>query len=652
MVATKTISKSNPQTLTSTPKVYSYIRFSTLEQALGDSERRQLERAEAYAKEMGLQLDETLIDEGISGYRGANKKKGALGRFLQRVEKGEVSRGSTLLIENIDRLGREPFTMAFKTITSLIEKGVCLQTLIPRTLYNIESINSHLIYELVGQIKRANEESKRKSDLGQQNWEQKRKKAINGKLTGKCPAWLEAVRDEKGKVFDFKAIPEAVETIKMIFDLKLKKFGKGYITKKLNAGALWMPPKGKGWRESYIQKILQNKAVIGESQPYKINCDTNKREPVGGSISGHFPVIVKPEIFYAAQELFKSNKGKGGRTGKASNLFVHLVKCPYCGDSMVYDNKGKPPKGGNYLICNNARRGLACEKHSIRYDECEKIILENCKGLKPEDILPDPDEQTKFCQSLHQRIQGYIAQQQDIEKRIANLINQISEESNTEVGKRLKHKIEELHQHKIEIKAIQESDESELRKAECSLKSFTKWQTDFASLQKALKSGNMDCRIRLQSHLRELIEKIDVFAKGFNELYDPDKDKNSKLWRKLKKLETLSKEDRKKLFEPKYTDKTDHIHNELEAFEDADFKCTRTKLFRNFVKDLTKRRMSKEGRFLRVYFKTGIWIDLVPDGSLASGMKMYIDDEDGKINYKFIFPPLDKLWEKFKLTHK
>jgi DNA invertase Pin-like site-specific DNA recombinase len=39
---------------------YSYIRFSTPEQALGDSERRQMEAARDYATANGLQLDESL----------------------------------------------------------------------------------------------------------------------------------------------------------------------------------------------------------------------------------------------------------------------------------------------------------------------------------------------------------------------------------------------------------------------------------------------------------------------------------------------------------------------------------------------------------------------------------------------------------------
>ncbi|KVR83488.1 recombinase family protein [Burkholderia vietnamiensis] len=49
-------------------KAYSYLRFSTPEQAQGDSFRRQTALAEAYAQQHGLELDTTLrfADEGVS----------------------------------------------------------------------------------------------------------------------------------------------------------------------------------------------------------------------------------------------------------------------------------------------------------------------------------------------------------------------------------------------------------------------------------------------------------------------------------------------------------------------------------------------------------------------------------------------------------
>jgi hypothetical protein len=76
------------------PKAYSYTRFSTPEQAKGDSGTRQALAAERWAKERGIELDNelTLRDEGISAFDGLNVERGALGAFLRAVQTGEVPR--------------------------------------------------------------------------------------------------------------------------------------------------------------------------------------------------------------------------------------------------------------------------------------------------------------------------------------------------------------------------------------------------------------------------------------------------------------------------------------------------------------------------------------------------------------------------------
>jgi DNA invertase Pin-like site-specific DNA recombinase len=59
---------------------YSYLRFSTPEQANGDSRRRQTSLAEDYARQNDLLLDKGLNfrDLGVSAYRSRNAKQGGL----------------------------------------------------------------------------------------------------------------------------------------------------------------------------------------------------------------------------------------------------------------------------------------------------------------------------------------------------------------------------------------------------------------------------------------------------------------------------------------------------------------------------------------------------------------------------------------------
>lgn len=653
-------------------QVYSYIRFSSLQQKCGHSEKRQIEikdtLAREFAKKVGLPFNESLnlADRGLSGYSGAHRKKGDLGRFLQMVDEGRIAKGSYLAVENLDRLSREEPILAIKTIIfGLIDHNINIVTFTPfETVYNRQSVNNNGIWQLIVHIQRAHEESKRKSELITKARNEARANARqSGKiLTKRCPKWL-TIKDDK-----FKAIPEAQETINKIFELKLDGFGKNRLVNKINQIATWLPTKD-GWFQSYIQKILSNRAVIGEYQPYRRNAETGKREPIGEPIPNYFPKIVNQNTFYAVQNRLKENKYKGGKTGKASNLLQHLAKCAYCGGSMIFVNKGKPPKGANYLMCYNGRQGLHCSHHSIRYDECEKLILENCKGLRPEQVLPNQNEQTKLCLSLRQRIQGKTSEIKLLEEKINNYFDQIGNTKERSYRVKYESKMKELENQKAVIQKSIQTDEQELFKAENNIASFNQWKRDIIALQRALKKNDIDLRIRLRFRLKELIEKVEVYTEGFKELYEHSKDDHlysgliiakKDLIAKIKTTDIsyviLTESDgeisRILIKSPGYLDKTETFEDYLyDVIGENNPSLIRTKGFSNFIKHVIKRRMSKEGRFLRVFFKMGGWVDLVPKGSIATGSYMYIN-EDKKKSYNYVQPPIDKLWNEYMMHFK
>ncbi len=124
-------------------KAYSYVRFSTPQQALGDSLRRQTEKAERYAIEHGLTLDTDLkmTDAGVSAFRGKNATTGALGGFLRAVENNHVPPGSYLLIENIDRLSRDHVLEAQTIFSQLILSGIIIVTLTNGEVYSRQRLN-------------------------------------------------------------------------------------------------------------------------------------------------------------------------------------------------------------------------------------------------------------------------------------------------------------------------------------------------------------------------------------------------------------------------------------------------------------------------------------------------------------------------------
>src|SRR6516165_10425780 len=92
---------------------YSYLRFSSPEQAKGDSIRRQTEARDAWlVRHPSVTLDTslTLHDKGVSGFSGKhrlNADRFALAAFLKLVDAGRIPEGSYLLLENLDRLSRE-----------------------------------------------------------------------------------------------------------------------------------------------------------------------------------------------------------------------------------------------------------------------------------------------------------------------------------------------------------------------------------------------------------------------------------------------------------------------------------------------------------------------------------------------------------------
>ena len=141
------------------PKAYSYIRFSSPEQAHGDSLRRQTEAARAYAVANDLDLDETLTfhDPAMSAYRGRNAEVGALGTFLEAVRDKIVPQGSYLLVESLDRVSRQTVRKAVRTMEEIVAAGVNLVDLSDGgRRYSVETLDSdhgvvpadgHAVYE-------------------------------------------------------------------------------------------------------------------------------------------------------------------------------------------------------------------------------------------------------------------------------------------------------------------------------------------------------------------------------------------------------------------------------------------------------------------------------------------------------------------------
>src|SRR4051812_100768 len=125
-------------------RAFSYLRFSEPRQQWGDSERRQVKLTEDYCRRKGLTLDESLrlTDRGVSAHHSANAETGRLGVFLDEVKAGRVPSGSTLIIENLDRLSRDQTLKALNLFTCILEAGLTIVTLSPEREYTYATANA------------------------------------------------------------------------------------------------------------------------------------------------------------------------------------------------------------------------------------------------------------------------------------------------------------------------------------------------------------------------------------------------------------------------------------------------------------------------------------------------------------------------------
>lgn len=516
-------------------KAYSYIRFSSLEQKNGDSERRQKELAERYAKEHDLILDDSrrMTDEGLSAYHGIHRLKGALGNFLKQVENGDIERGSYLLVENLDRLSRADVLEALEQFNSIIKAGITIVTLQDNMVYSKESISANFTQLLISVsiMARAHEESETKARRVREAWKNKRERAVteNHKLTARCPAWLELSADRK----EYVPIKERVEAIRKIFKMKADGIGNGTITRLMNQQKNgWKPSNPKksapGWQESYVVKLLhKNRALIGEYQPKKTIQEggKNKSVPAGEPIQNYYPAVIDKELFNRVQRIIQENLKRGncnggGRISKANNLFPHIAKCYLCGEPLQLVDKGQPPKGNRYYICNRARRGLGCKKTLTRYDILEPLLIRLCVSLDVKEILPGFEESQSELSNLRGRIQAIEGEKEQLNKQISNLTDAIAETEVKEIIKRYNKRVEEANEKLLALDSnlenlIQEKERLENLHLDTE-KQIQSIQELFSVMQTLEGDERLVLRLRLRQEIKRLVKEIRIEPGTYN----------------------------------------------------------------------------------------------------------------------------------------
>lgn len=376
---------------------YSYLRISTDAQKVGDGVRRQIEAGEKYAAEQGYELVETISDLGVSGFKGKNAKEGAFSRFLAAIDDGTVAPGSVLIVESLDRLSRAKVLEAFSQFSSILIKGITIVTLVDNQVYTAESVsqNPGQLFMSLGIMLRANDESATKANRMRAVWKEKRANLDSKKLTSRIPAWLELSKEKT----DFIVKEDAAETVRAIFEMSANGMGVYSIARHMNSNLEKYPTiaDAERWNNSYVSKILHNKAVFGCFQP-NVKED-GKRTPTGEAIPDYYPAIITEEQFHLVQSRLADRRvGSSGRKGDSfSNLFTGFTTCGKCGDSITLKNKGKPPKGYKYLRCHNSILNNGCRCPAWRYNEFEDAFVAFVREVNFADVFAGEGTQSKLA---------------------------------------------------------------------------------------------------------------------------------------------------------------------------------------------------------------------------------------------------------------
>lgn len=372
------------------PLCYSYARFSSKQQAKGDSLRRQAEARDAWLARMGLTLDESLVmtDEGVSAFRGGNQDnpdRNALAAFLELVKGGKVPRGSYLLCESLDRLSREHIRPALTLLLNLIDAGVRVVQLIPVEAVYDEKVEPMMLMQAIMELSRGNSESAVKSDRVGKAWARKKADAATTRkpITRECPAWLAI---ENGK---YVVLPGAADAIKFVYRLAAEGAGFKTIMRRLEKDRVKPLGELTHWARSTVAKLLASRRVVGEYQPF-VGSGHKNRKPDGPPIPNFYPAVISEDEWNAARFALDGRRMHRGPVGKREYLFAGLLKDARDGSAIYRTDKG-PNGGGAKLVNSNAMEGKGTE--GAKYVTFpagifEREVLRRLREIDPQEVLP------------------------------------------------------------------------------------------------------------------------------------------------------------------------------------------------------------------------------------------------------------------------
>jgi len=493
-------------------RLYSYIRFSTPEQAAGSSTARQTEFAERYAAENGLTLDSSLSlrDEGLSAYHQTHIKQGALGAFLRAIENGQVESGSLLVIEALDRLSRAEPIEAQALLYQIINAGITVVTASDGKHYDRASLKSNpmdLVYSLLVMI-RAHEESETKARrvsaairIACENW-------ISGKKrthirNGRPPEWLEETGNTEPPLF--RLIPERAEALRMALNLYQTGMGGSAIAKHLNQDKISYT--GRPISSAHLYKILKSPALTGIKE-ISVSGETYQ-------LHDYYPAILNK----AEHDLLLSTKGTRPRASGSNipGVFtgIGICYCGYCGTTMNGINMQFRARTDGTLA--DGHRRLLCASHSLKQDcpvggSCSLSVVERALLTYCRDHLSthELDSHNTAKAKLQTKLAAIETELDEARRKTERLTEALLQTDEPPLA--VMRTMRDLESRQAELNNLRRQTGAELRaiQTESSEKLLSEWTAVIADV------NNLDytARTTARTLCSRTFERIDVFIKG------------------------------------------------------------------------------------------------------------------------------------------
>jgi len=368
--------------MTQVTTAFSYIRFSSSAQELGDSLRRQMKAAEDAAEAHGWILSkQSYQDLGVSGYKAGAKRDG-LQMLVDAIHAGSIRAGSVIIIEQLDRLSRQGIDATQDLVKTILRAGVELYSVSDGLHLTRDSLNDLIsIIRLVVAADLAHKESEKKSERLTAAKGAKRERILAGSKEGMaCPFWLK-FDAEKKEYF----LTEWHTLVQQMIGMRLKLMG--HVTIANHCNSLCKSPRGGTWTPQTIKRILSDHALYGTKSIMTAIKPGSRSYRITDVVHDYYPALIDFKTYEELQRVAsQTTPGNSGTDDRYTNILRGMTYCK-CGKAMSGQYRKVRGKEYIYIFCKGVQEGTCNNTKHYRIDKLASALISHVKGLTKADIL-------------------------------------------------------------------------------------------------------------------------------------------------------------------------------------------------------------------------------------------------------------------------